>query len=170
MSDQELEIKDEENKTRSAHHSNIERSGLAVSETQSRNDASGLSLSTSYADTEMAPLDGKSENYFALLDSHLQCLQNRAQELIDKVNEKRKEDQTLLNNLKESLMVKVSDLTQTLEDQMYQIYDHHNRLLQDKLQEFLEIMERISKLEAELIQVCQTVVTVYKDLCVQPEI
>nr|XP_033781391.1 synaptonemal complex central element protein 2 [Geotrypetes seraphini] len=169
MSDQELEIKDE-NKTRSPHYSNIERSVLSVSETHSRNDSSGLSLGTSYTDTDVAPLDGKSENYFALLDSNLQCLQNRAQELIDKVNEKRKEDQTLLNNLKESLMVKVSDLSQTLEDQMYQIYDHHNKLLQDKLQEFLEIMERISQLEAELKQVCHTVVTVYKDLCVQPEI
>ncbi|XP_029440880.1 synaptonemal complex central element protein 2-like isoform X2 [Rhinatrema bivittatum] len=170
MSHQEVESKDEEVKTRSPHFAKTERSGLSASETLSRNNLSSSSLGTSCADVDMAPLDGKSENYFALLDSNLQALQNRAQELIDKVNEKRKEDQTLLSNLKESLMVKVSNFSHTLEEQMYQVYDHHNRLLQDKLQEFMEIIERISQLEAELKQVCQTVATVYKDLCVQPEV
>ncbi|KAJ1172278.1 hypothetical protein NDU88_004125 [Pleurodeles waltl] len=64
----------------------------------------------------------------------------------------------------------VTDLAQKLEEKMYELYDHNNKLLQDKLQELPEILERINQLETELKQVCHTVVTVYKDLCVQPEL
>lgn len=53
---------------------------------------------------------------------------------------------------------------------MYQLYDHHNRLIQEKLQEFTQKMANISHLEAELKQVCHSVETVYKDLCQQPEV
>lgn len=52
---------------------------------------------------------------------------------------------------------------------MYQIYNHHNKIIQEKLQEFTQKMAKISHLETELKQVCHTVETVYKDLCVQPE-
>ncbi|KAL2764413.1 synaptonemal complex central element protein 2, partial [Daubentonia madagascariensis] len=63
----------------------------------------------------------------------------------------------------------VSDLTEKLEERMYHIYNHHNKIIQEKLQEFTQKMAKISHLETELKQVCHTVETVYKDLCVQPE-
>ena len=53
---------------------------------------------------------------------------------------------------------------------MYQIYNHHNKIIQEKLQEFTQKIAKISHLETELKQVCHTVETVYKDLCVQPEV
>uniref|UniRef100_A0A5F8GWI5 Synaptonemal complex central element protein 2 n=1 Tax=Monodelphis domestica TaxID=13616 RepID=A0A5F8GWI5_MONDO len=70
-----------------------------------------------------------------------------------------------MSNFRDSLKMKVSDLVEKLEERMYQIYDHHNKLIQEKLQEFSEKMEKINNLETELKQVCHTVETVYKDLC-----
>ena len=77
----------------------------------------------------------------------------------------------LFDFLRASLILsKVSDLTEKLEERMYQIYNHHNKIIQEKLQEFTQKMAKISHLETELKQVCHTVETVYKDLCVQPEV
>lgn len=56
---------------------------------------------------------------------------------------------------------------------MYQLYNHHNKIIQEKLQEFTQKMAKISHLETELKQVCHTVETVYKDfqdLCARPEV
>uniref|UniRef100_A0A8C0CMB6 Synaptonemal complex central element protein 2 n=1 Tax=Balaenoptera musculus TaxID=9771 RepID=A0A8C0CMB6_BALMU len=61
------------------------------------------------------------------------------------------------------------NLTEKLEERMYQIYNHHNKIIQEKLQEFTQKMAKISHLETELKEVCHTVETVYKDLCGQPE-
>uniref|UniRef100_A0A8C8YVS8 Synaptonemal complex central element protein 2 n=1 Tax=Prolemur simus TaxID=1328070 RepID=A0A8C8YVS8_PROSS len=74
-----------------------------------------------------------------------------------------------MTNFRDSLKIKVSDLTEKLEERMYQIYDHHNKIIQEKLQQFTQKMAKISHLETELKQVCHTVETVYKDLYVQPE-
>lgn len=65
---------------------------------------------------------------------------------------------------------KVTDLTEKLEERMYQVYSHHSKIIQERLQEFTQKMAKISLLEMELKQVCHTVETVYKDLCVQSEV
>lgn len=64
----------------------------------------------------------------------------------------------------------MSDLTEKLEEKMYQMYSHHSKIIQERLQEFTQKMAKISHLETELKQICRTVETVYKDLCVQPEV
>lgn len=66
--------------------------------------------------------------------------------------------------------IKVSSLAEKLEEKVLPVYDHHNSLIQDKLQELSEIMERIRQIETELKEVCHTVEMLYKDLCVQPEL
>lgn len=53
---------------------------------------------------------------------------------------------------------------------MYQVYNHHSKIIQERLQEFTQKMAKISNLETELKQVCHSVESVYKDLCVQPEV
>ncbi|XP_044540995.1 synaptonemal complex central element protein 2 [Gracilinanus agilis] len=131
---------------------------------------SSPSLSVSNADSHTETLDGKTSSFFVALDASIETLQKRAQQLIDSINESRQKDHTLMSNFRDSLKMKVSDLVEKLEERMYQIYDHHNKLIQEKLQEFSEKMEKINNLETELKQVCHTVETVYKDLCVQPEI
>ncbi|XP_012584666.1 PREDICTED: synaptonemal complex central element protein 2 isoform X1 [Condylura cristata] len=115
-------------------------------------------------------LEGKSGPYFSSLDSSIDMLKRRAQELIENINESRQKDHVLMTNFRDSLKIKVSDLTEKLEERMYQIYNHHNKIIQEKLQEFTQKMAKISNLETELKQVCHTVETVYKDLCLQPEV
>ncbi|XP_007952623.1 synaptonemal complex central element protein 2 [Orycteropus afer afer] len=115
-------------------------------------------------------LEGKSGSYFSSLDSSIEILKKRAQELIQNINESRQKDQAFMANFKDSLKVKVSDLTEKLEDRMYQIYSHHSKIIQEKVQEFTEKMAKISSLETELKQVCHTMETMYKDLCFQPEV
>ncbi|KAB0359925.1 hypothetical protein FD754_004081 [Muntiacus muntjak] len=121
------------------------------------------------ANRQLMMLEGKSGPYFSSLDSSIDILKKRAQELIENINESRQKDHALMTNFRDSLKIKVSDLTEKLEERMYQIYNHHNKIIQEKLQEFTQKMAKISHLETELKQVCHTVETVYKDLCVQPE-
>uniref|UniRef100_A0A671G887 Synaptonemal complex central element protein 2 n=1 Tax=Rhinolophus ferrumequinum TaxID=59479 RepID=A0A671G887_RHIFE len=121
------------------------------------------------ANRQLMVLEGKSGPYFSSLDSSIEILKKRAQELIENINESRQKDHALMTNFRDSLKTKVSDLTEKLEEKMYQLYNHHNKIIQDKLQEFSQKMAKISHLETELKQVCHSVETVYKDLCVQPE-
>ncbi|KAM6474039.1 synaptonemal complex central element protein 2 [Liasis olivaceus] len=114
--------------------------------------------------------DSKASNYFIALDSTIENLQERTQHLIDKINENRKKDHVLMNSFRESLLLKVSSLAEKLEESVFPVYDHNNKLIQDKLQELSEIMERIRQIETELRQVCHTVEMMYKDLCGQSEL
>uniref|UniRef100_A0A4W2GM76 Synaptonemal complex central element protein 2 n=1 Tax=Bos indicus x Bos taurus TaxID=30522 RepID=A0A4W2GM76_BOBOX len=134
-----------------------------------RSQVSSPSVATSSANRQLMMLEGKSGPYFSSLDSSIDMLKKRAQELIENINESRQKDHALMTNFRDSLKIKVSDLTEKLEERMYQIYNHHNKIIQEKLQEFTQKMAKISHLETELKQVCHTVETVYKDLCVQPE-
>ncbi|XP_055287519.1 synaptonemal complex central element protein 2 isoform X2 [Moschus berezovskii] len=130
---------------------------------------SSPSVATSSANRQLMMLEGKSGPYFSSLDLSIDILKKRAQELIENINESRQKDHALMTNFRDSLKIKVSDLTEKLEERMYQIYNHHNKIIQEKLQEFTQKMAKINHLETELKQVCHTVETVYKDLCVQPE-
>uniref|UniRef100_A0A4X1TBZ2 Synaptonemal complex central element protein 2 n=1 Tax=Sus scrofa TaxID=9823 RepID=A0A4X1TBZ2_PIG len=123
-----------------------------------------------FANRQLVMLEGKSGLYFSSLDSSIDLLKKRAQELIENINESRQKDHALMTNFRDSLKIKVSDLTEKLEEKMYQIYNYHNKIIQEKLQEFTQKMAKISHLETELKQVCHTVETVYKDLCIQPEV
>ncbi|NXC23280.1 SYCE2 protein, partial [Corythaeola cristata] len=59
----------------------------------------------------------------------------------------------------------VSGLAEQLEEQLFHLYSLHNELIQERLQELAEVMERVGQAEAELRQVCRTVEAAYRDLC-----
>ncbi|XP_075854209.1 synaptonemal complex central element protein 2 isoform X1 [Microcebus murinus] len=134
-----------------------------------RSQGSSPCTATSGASRQLTVLEGKSVPYFSSLDSSIDTLKKRAQELIENINESRQKDHAFMTNFRDSLKIKVSDLAEKLEERMYQIYNHHNKIIQEKLQQFTQKMAKISHLETELKQVCHTVETVYKDLYVQPE-
>ncbi|XP_069618585.1 synaptonemal complex central element protein 2 [Ranitomeya imitator] len=127
---------------------------------------SGPSFSTpgSGTSTTTSTSEGKTSNCFSTLAANVEALQSRAQSLIDTINEGRIKDQTMMKNFNTNLNIKVAELSQHLEDRMYQVYEQNNTQLQVQLKELTEIIERIGQLQAELKQVCETVVTVYKDL------
>lgn len=54
-----------------------------------------------------AALDSQASRYFASLDASVGSLQQRAQQLIDRVNDSRKEDHTVMSGFRESLLLKV---------------------------------------------------------------
>lgn len=68
-----------------------------------------------------------------------------------------------------SPFLKVSNLAEQLEERLFQLYSLHNELIQERLQELAEVMERVRQAEDELQQVCHTVEAAYRDLCLQPE-
>ncbi|NXG91583.1 SYCE2 protein, partial [Stercorarius parasiticus] len=59
----------------------------------------------------------------------------------------------------------VSGLAEQLEERLFHLYGLHNELIQERLQELAEVMERVGQAEAELQQVCCTVEAAYRDLC-----
>ncbi|XP_037674002.1 synaptonemal complex central element protein 2 isoform X2 [Choloepus didactylus] len=134
-----------------------------------RSQVSSPSIAISSANRQLVTLEGKPGPYFSSLDSSIDILKKRAQELIENINESRQKDHALMTNFRDSLKIKVSDLAEKLEERMYQLYNHHNQIIQEKLQEFTQKMGKITHLETELKQVCHSVETVYKDLCVQHE-
>ncbi|XP_058023977.1 synaptonemal complex central element protein 2 [Ahaetulla prasina] len=169
MSTQEFQFKgqeQEQDKSTSPFFTNSERNEL--SDNPLRKDSPKTVLPN--ANVSGGRPDSKASNYFIALDSTIESLQERTQQLIDKINENRKKDHVLMNNFRESLLMKVSSLAEKLEESVFPVYDHNNKLIQDKLQELSEIMEKIRQIENELKQVCHTVEMMYKDLCGQPEL
>ncbi|XP_036701920.1 synaptonemal complex central element protein 2 isoform X3 [Balaenoptera musculus] len=163
--DQEPQLLGESQEQQQGEESREEEAGRG----SARSQVSSPSMATSSANRQLMMLEGKSGPYFSSLDSSIDILKKRAQELIENINESRQKDHALMTNFRDSLRIKVSDLTEKLEERMYQIYNHHNKIIQEKLQEFTQKMAKISHLETELKEVCHTVETVYKDLCGQPE-
>ncbi|KAL8164570.1 UNVERIFIED_CONTAM: hypothetical protein K2H54_053622 [Gekko kuhli] len=165
MSNQEFQLQEgeqEHGKPDSPFFINLEKNELI--ETPSRKGHPNAHVLSSSVNTPGPK--SKHPNYFAALDSTTESLQERTQQLIDKINENRKKDHMLMNNFRESLLMKVSALAEKLEERVFLAYDHNNKIIQDKVQEFSDIMGRIKQIEAELKQVCHTVEMLYKDLCI----
>ncbi|XP_019061465.1 synaptonemal complex central element protein 2 isoform X2 [Fukomys damarensis] len=101
--------------------------------------------------------------------ARIDILKKRAQDLIENINENRQKDHALMTNFRDSLKVKVSNLTEKLEDRIYQVYSYDSKIIQERLEEFTQKMLQISHLEMELKEACHTVESVYRDLCMQPE-
>ncbi|XP_010611678.1 synaptonemal complex central element protein 2 isoform X1 [Fukomys damarensis] len=118
---------------------------------------------------QLPVLEAKSGLCFSSLHSRIDILKKRAQDLIENINENRQKDHALMTNFRDSLKVKVSNLTEKLEDRIYQVYSYDSKIIQERLEEFTQKMLQISHLEMELKEACHTVESVYRDLCMQPE-
>ena len=66
-------------------------------------------MATSSANRQLMMLEGKSGPYFSSLDSNIDILKKRAQELIENINESRQKDHALMTNFRDSLRIKVTD-------------------------------------------------------------
>ena len=74
-----------------------------------RSQVSSPSIATSSANRQLVVLEGKSGPYFSSLDSSIEILKKRAQELIENINESRQKDHALMTNFRDSLKIKVTD-------------------------------------------------------------
>lgn len=73
-----------------------------------RSQVSSPSIATSNANRQLMMLEGKSGPYFSSLDSSIEILKKRAQELIENINESRQKDHALMTNFRDSLKIKVT--------------------------------------------------------------
>ncbi|XP_032939739.1 synaptonemal complex central element protein 2 isoform X2 [Catharus ustulatus] len=114
-------------------------------------------------------LGHRSSLYFASLGATIDGLQQQARDICNRVTESRQEDQTVLNSFRESLLLKVLKLAEQLEERLFRSYDSYNKLIEERLQELSEVLERVEGVQAELRCICCTIEAAYQDLCLQPE-
>lgn len=81
-----------------------------------RSQVSSPSIATSSANRQLMMLEGKSGPYFSSLDSSIEILKKRAQELIENINESRQKDHALMTNFRDSLKIKVTRFLYTLQN------------------------------------------------------
>ncbi|KAM8793906.1 synaptonemal complex central element protein 2 [Eudromia elegans] len=112
---------------------------------------------------------GAGGSLFPALAGSAGGLRQRAQRLVDKVNESRKADHAVMSGFRESLLLKVSALAEQLEERLFHLYDAHNGLIQERLRELAAATERIAQLQGELRRACRALEAAYRDLCLQPE-
>ncbi|XP_062515271.1 synaptonemal complex central element protein 2-like [Corticium candelabrum] len=93
-----------------------------------------------------------------------EVLNDRAQQLIDKLNEKRKKDATILADFKKSLEDQAANAYSTVEQRMVQMYERHSKIVQEKVQELFAILDRIAKQEEELCRFRSALGMLYSDV------
>ncbi|XP_035699869.1 synaptonemal complex central element protein 2-like [Branchiostoma floridae] len=93
-----------------------------------------------------------------------EMLNQSAQKLVDDINSKRKRDAALLSDFKKALEIQVGNSCSLLESSMYQTYERTGARMQEKLQELFAVLDRVSKLEAELKQFRQALGMLYTDV------
>lgn len=64
----------------------------------------------------------------------------------------------------------VLKLAEQLEERLFRSYDSYNKLIEERLQELSEVLERVEGVQAELRCICCTIEAAYQDLCLQPEV
>ncbi|KAK7100192.1 hypothetical protein V1264_023182 [Littorina saxatilis] len=79
-------------------------------------------------------------------------LSEQAQQIVNGLNDKRKQDTEMLAELKSTLFSQVENVCSTVEQHMYLRYEKHGKEFNDKVQELFECLGRVAKLERELSQ------------------
>ncbi|XP_066065086.1 synaptonemal complex central element protein 2 [Chamaea fasciata] len=116
-----------------------------------------------------APLAPCSSVYFASLEATVEGLQQRAQDVFSRINDGRMEDHKVLSGFRETVLQKVSELAEQLEERLFRAYGFHNELIQQRLRALAEVMESVEEVQAEMRHICGAVEEAYRDLCLQPE-
>ncbi|XP_064136837.1 synaptonemal complex central element protein 2 [Loxodonta africana] len=102
--DQELQLLGDSKEHQQGEENRDDEAGIGPARSQ----VSSPSIATSSANRQMM-LEGKSGSYFSSLDSSIEILKKRAQELIENINESRQKDHALMTNFRDSLKIKVTD-------------------------------------------------------------
>ncbi|XP_069783272.1 synaptonemal complex central element protein 2 [Narcine bancroftii] len=124
------------------------------------------------SDFEDSTLDfsDKPSNCSLGADSSVEGICERTKQLVNEINKSRMKDHKWMSNFKDTLIMKISEFSKKIEEQLFEIYNSENKLIEDTLQELLNILDRIRCLDSELKQSCNAMATVYKDMCSQPEV
>ncbi|XP_071117299.1 synaptonemal complex central element protein 2-like [Haliotis cracherodii] len=100
----------------------------------------------------------------ALSDVTRESLYASAQQVVDDLNSKRKQDTQLLSDFKKALHEQMESACNRLEQHMFLGYEKIGDLIQAKLQEFYMCLDRIEKIEAELHEFKEALKILYQDM------
>ncbi|XP_075896756.1 synaptonemal complex central element protein 2 [Nelusetta ayraudi] len=96
--------------------------------------------------------------------SSVEDISKRAQDLVEKINESRTNDQKVMENFQGQLMEKVTEVCQQMKENMYTVYEENSNEMQVKLQELTEVLESCNKLIKELMEASQALAGLRADL------
>lgn len=132
------------------------------SEHQSEDSGIGVSNTS----TRSLPINSTVEDV-AVLSPTNSCIDEvgkKAQDLIERINERRAMDQHVMNSFEEKLIKKVSEMCQRVKEQMFEHYEQHSQGMEASIAELSEVLERSSQLSLELQGASQTLAAINKGL------
>ncbi|XP_055050822.2 uncharacterized protein [Misgurnus anguillicaudatus] len=131
---------------------------------EQQSEDSGISVSKS--STGSSPVNSTVEDVAVQspTNSRIHDIGKRAQDLIERINERRAMDQHVINSFEEKLLKKVGEICQQVKEQMFDYYEQHSQGLQASITELSEVLERSSQLSMELQEASQTLEAINKGL------
>ncbi|KAL5484526.1 hypothetical protein EMCRGX_G021043 [Ephydatia muelleri] len=81
-----------------------------------------------------------------------ELLQCNLEQLVSDINTKRKRDTTLLEDFKKDLELLCSAAYSSMQAALYSLYEQNSKVINDKLEELMSVMETIATQEEELEQ------------------
>ncbi|KAG7214513.1 hypothetical protein INR49_023028 [Caranx melampygus] len=96
--------------------------------------------------------------------SSIDYISRRVQELVEKINNSRTNDQKVMDNFQEQLTEKVVETCQLMKEHMYTVYEKNSNEMQVKLQELTEVLESCTKLNSELLEASQALTSLRNGL------
>lgn len=142
---------------------------------QKMNDEDGLvpalsieSCDVNNLDTTLAdnvPVDSVSKKQDTLTDAlSSEGLADHAQSIIDEMEVKRKNDETLIAEFRKTMEMQTDSWCELLERSLGKVYEKNNDICQEKLQQLYTILGRINQLEQEMLAFKQSLKILYSDV------
>jgi len=91
-------------------------------------------------------------------------IQKEANDLIEDLNNKRKQDTQYMAEYRKALEEEVEKRCSSVEQNLFETYQQQNEEIGSKLQELSETLERISQLETELAEFKEALAKLYQDM------
>ncbi|KAF3687255.1 Synaptonemal complex central element protein 2 Central element synaptonemal complex protein 1 [Channa argus] len=100
--------------------------------------------------------------------SDIDVTSRRVQELIEKINSSRANNQTVMDSLQEKLVAKVMEKCLQMKEHMYTVYEENGNEMQVKLQELSEVLDSCTKLNNELQEANRALANLRERLAITP--
>ncbi|CAL8302529.1 unnamed protein product [Merluccius merluccius] len=104
----------------------------------------------------------------SLPGSKVDELGRRAQELVERINQSRDEDQEIICSFQDQLLSKVGEVCQQVKEQLFSSYEEQSQGMEEQLQELSRVLERSSQLSCELQDVSNTLSVINTGLLQTP--
>ncbi|CAL8270743.1 unnamed protein product [Lota lota] len=114
------------------------------------------------------PQTACSSSSSSLPGSNVEDIGRRAQELVERINQSRDQDQEIICHFQNQLLSKVGDVCQQVKEQLFSSYEEQGRGMEAQLQELSCVLERSSQLSSELQEVSATLSVINTGLLHSP--